>query len=744
VAWLSGWFGAAAALATDGPASVENGIFFRDQVRPLLERRCFACHGGEKIKGGLRLSRRSAIIAGGELGPAVDLEHPEKSLLLAAIQYEGPEMPPEGRLPADEIAILQRWVELGLPWHGPDDLGPQNAAPHGSPDVDDTARRFWSFQPVSRPPSPSPGDTAWAATPIDLFIRASLEDVGLAPNPAAQRAVLLRRAYYDLCGLPPTPEDVTEFEADDSPLAWPRVVDRLIASPHYGERWARHWLDLVRYAETNSYERDGDKPFVWRYRDYVIQSFNSDKPYNEFVVEQLAGDELHPRTPDRLIATGYYRLGIWDDEPSQAEQALYDDLDDIVSTTGQVFLGLTINCARCHEHKLDPIPQRDYYRMLAFFAGFQRFGVRSPKSVAEASLRSIAGTENEQQQVLCITEVGARPRDTHLLIRGNPQSLGEPIQPGFPSVLDPDEPSLPAPPAGAATCGRRAVLARWIASDENPLTARVMVNRIWQYHFGRGLVRSPSNFGFQGDRPTHPELLDWLARELVDKDWRLKPLHRRILLSNAYQMSSQDRVDGVAVDPENDRFWRFDMRRLEGEELRDSILLVSGELNRAMYGPSMCPVIEPDVLAGQSQPGSGWDDSSYEQRCRRSVYIKVKRSLQVPLLASFDSADLDASCPVRSVTTQPGQALVLLNSGFANEQARVFAARVEREAGLSVREQVTRALELALQRSPREAEIERGMGFILDAGSAQQPDRRGALVQFCLLVFNLNEFMYLP
>ena len=380
----------------DDPAA-----FFRKQVRPILETRCFGCHGGQPtVQAGLRLTSRDAILQGGRQGPAVDPENPASSLLIRAINYAGPKMPPGGPLPAEQVDLLTRWVKLGAPWpeeqpeqpefaEREESAGPTGVEENGSSPRVEESRHFWSFQPPRRPEVPRVERQGWVRIPIDAFVLAKLEAGGLEPSPPAGKRVLLRRAYYDLIGLPPTPDEVEAFLADSSPGAFARVVDRLLASPQYGERWARHWLDLVRYAESNSYERDGPKPLVWRYRDYVIRAFSEDKPYDRFILEQLAGDELDLSTAENIIATGFYRLGLWQDEPVDPVQELYEDLDDIVTTTSQVFLGLTLNCARCHDHKLDPLPQRDYYRFLAFFHGMKRYGVRKPETVAEASLCDI-------------------------------------------------------------------------------------------------------------------------------------------------------------------------------------------------------------------------------------------------------------------------------------------------------------------------------------------------------------------
>jgi hypothetical protein len=808
--------------------SISSSAFFDREVKPLLAAHCLKCHGsGDKVRGGLYLTTRDGILKGGDSGAAVSLESPRESLLLDAVNYGGLEMPPSGKLKAEQIAVLTKWIDQGLPWGASDPLAAPTTDSHAPPPVDDAAKAFWSFQPVVRPTPPATHDDGWVRTPIDAFVLAKLEQAGLKPAPAANKTSLLRRAYYDLIGLPPSPEEVEAFVADESPRAFERVVDALLASPHYGERWGRHWLDLVRYAETNSYERDGAKPFVWRYRDYVIRSFNDDKPYDQFVTEQLAGDELDPATPDKIIATGYYRLGIWQDEPVDAEQELFEDLDDLVRTTGEVLLGLTIGCARCHDHKLDPLPQTDYYRMLAFFRNVRRFGVRSQESIEDASVRTLASAEeihrNEQQiasytqqqkevqealsglderilakltgvakddwkteamrvdiarreigkaisqqefdryaelfarreelakarpvgleKALCVKEHGRECPPTYVLVRGNAHATAAQVEPGFPTVLSPPNPVNSLPAEGVPSTGRRRALAQWIASSENPLTARVMVNRIWHYHFGRGIVRSTSDFGFQGIRPTHLELLEWLASDFVAGRWRLKRLHKLIMLSSTYQMSSQASDQALANDPLNDLLWRFDMRRLAAEEIRDSILAVNGSLNRqAMFGPSVYVTIPDEVLAGQSMPGAGWGTSLPAESARRSIYIHAKRSLAVPMIASFDGPDSDASCPARFTTTQPTQALGMLNSTCVNEQAAHLACYLRDRAGENQEAQVRLALRCLFQREPTRGEIERGLNLLasLQKKHGLSPDL--ALKQFCVAGYNLNEFVYL-
>jgi mono/diheme cytochrome c family protein len=822
-----GWSFTGGALLVAEEVDADGLALYQSQIAPLLKEHCYKCHGAGQVKGGLRLVSRSGLLSGGDSGPALDLVRPEDSLLLEAVNYKTYEMPPSGKLPAEEIALLTRWVQQGAPM--PDvPAGDQSTAPaaHGSPEVNDQTRSHWAFQPVVRPEVPRVSHPDWVSNPIDAFLLARLDSAGLTPAPPADRAVLVRRLYYDLIGLPPTPEQVAAFLADDSPRAYERLVDELLDSPHYGEHWARYWLDLVRYAETNSFERDDPKPFVWRYRDYVIRAFNDDKPFDELVLEQLAGDELDEVTPDGIIATGYYRLGIWDDEPADRELAYYDGLDDVVATTAQVFLGLTMNCARCHEHKLDPIPQRDYYRFLAFFRNVREYGVRSDESVLEASvcdidlpeeraareevrlrnerrlaevrermrwieqeaLRKLEGgerddfqdasarldilrrgvgrllTEDQWQeyarsagelkqlersppagsaQALCVKEHGAEAPPTHVLVRGNPRVPGEEVEPGFPSVLGVPDPAIVRPAHGQST-GRRRALAEWIASGDNPLTARVLANRLWQWHLGRGLVRSSNNFGLQGDAATHPELLDWLAAELVSQRWSLKAMHRLILQSSAYRMSSRGDRQALERDPRNDLFGRFDMRRLRAEEVRDSILAVNGSLNlERMFGASIYPVIPGEVLAGQSRPGEGWGTSTDDDVRRRSIYIHIKRSLAVPLLAAFDVAETDFTCPVRFTTTQPTQALGLLNSTFLNEQSALFASRLIAEAGDNRPVQVRLALERTLQRVPRDEEVSRGMKLLMSLEEEQGLSPDEALRYFCLAALNLNEFVYL-
>ncbi|MCB9882355.1 MAG: DUF1553 domain-containing protein [Planctomycetes bacterium] len=995
----------------------------------------------------------------------------------------------------------------------PDDTSAHSATPE----------RPWAYRVPVRPALPSDVDAAGALRPLDALIEARLRERGIDPVAEASRVALVRRLHQDLLGLPPTPEDVAAFVADDRPDAWERLVDRLLDSPHYGERFGRHWLDVVRYAETNGYERDSDKPFVWRYRDWVVQAFNADMPYDRFVIEQLAGDELPDATPESRIATGFQRLMIWDDEPGAGRlQAKYDTLDDLVRTTTEGFLGMTLGCARCHEHKGDPIPQADYYRFMAFFHGltdmstngilrdvmsadeerayevalrardrdaarvsrelfdleraFQealverepelrsqlalpdleqvhyrfyrdtwerlpafdgllaedegllehghldlapatreeafgfvfegllrvpttgryRFDVRAKDGVrlivseqrvleldgvrSEAERRSgevdlaagrvplrveffvkqgapqlelswtrvlretwsytlddpgsgwardefdtstwargVAGFgrdgtpgafvqttwttddiwlrrpfpfetgegrdavllvhhdedfeayvngvlaaratgyltdyrvfelreealaalrdgENvlavhahqtgggqyihaklvrrreiegltareavlgryvdgrplslaarsgdrgrraregvrrwierrgeavwspesleryralereaaaierrslpERKRAPVATEAGPHPAPLHVHVRGSAHALGKAVEPGVPAVFGDVAIDVPEPRPGASSSGRRLALARWIASERNPLTARVISNRVWLHHFGRGIVDTPNDFGKLGSEPTHPELLDGLATFLIDNDWSLKSLHREIVCSSAYRRAAVNTPVGLERDPNNEWLWRFPVRRLSAEEVRDAVLALSGVLNLEMGGPSFFSEIPAEVLATSSRPDATWGRSSRRDVSRRSVYIKVKRSLLTPILQTFDLADTDASCPQRFTTSQPGQALTLLNSGFAHAYAERLAVRLRRECGDDLHAQIARAIELALARTPHPGELAQHAAFVARLLTHHGLDEEHALTMFCLLVLNLNEFLF--
>jgi hypothetical protein len=637
-------------------------------------------------------------------------------------------------------------------------------------------RQHWAFQPVRPIPVPTVENPAWVRNPIDAFILAKLEAKGWKPSPAAEPHALLRRMFLHLVGLPPTLAEQDESLRDSSPGAWDRLADKLLARPAYGERWGRHWLDLVRYGETNGYERDAPKPNVWRYRDYVIRSFNSDKPFNRFIEEQLAGDELADADAETLIATGYARLGPWDDEPADPAEDRYDQLDDMVSTTAQVFLGLTLGCARCHNHKFEPLTALDYYRMIAIFNPLKRpqngrteldvpLGTRAEREAISARDRQIAalrltaigprlsaagnplaplvGADVVERQIkrlrdatpdlargYFMTEPNSTAPVTHLLQRGSAAKPGPRVEPGVPAVLVASQPAFLPP--GEKTSRRRLTLARWIASADNPLTARVLVNRVWQFHFGEGLVRTPSDFGVMGDKPTHRELLDWLADWFVREGWSIKKLHRLILASNTYRMSKQIVPKYWELDPENHLWWRVPYRRLEVEAIRDSMVASSGQLNPTMFGPSMLPPIPKAALEGSSDPETIWKASSEHEAARRTIYTHVKRSMIVPMLEVLDLCDTTRTSAKRNVTSIAPQALTLLNGEFTNQQARHFAERLRREAGSEPTKQIELAYRLALCRLPTASERAWLIEFV----------KQESLEQMCRVMFNLNEFVY--
>ena len=823
---LVGVLPATAATAADPAPKPEHVAFYEKEVLPVLKANCLKCHGDDpkKLKAGFALTSRAAILQGGETGPAAQLGKVEESLIVKAVRYKHEEstyhMPPAGKLPDAQIEVIVKWVTLGLPFPG--EVGTDAVVAVKPKGAD---KNYWAFKAPVKPATPAVKNAAWVKTPIDAFVLSKLEAKGLTPVAPAEARALVRRMTYDLTGLPPTPTEVAEFEVAagrNRESAVAQLIEKLLASPAYGEKWGRNWLDVVRFAETNGYERDGAKPFAYRYRDYVIRSLNADKPYDRFLKEQLAGDEM-PRGDDAdpVIATGFYRLGVWDDEPADKPLAMYDGLDDLVTTVGQGMLGMSLNCARCHDHKGDFFPQEDYYKLVAFFRDIGPIdGNRDPNSstnvsdvsprdrrkVYEAELkersvkmdalkekmrpiedaaikklapkdqlavqdghrdeivRKVPGVltgddkaaylklrgeleglkklpEADRVLALSVNHPNANPPETNLLIRGNPGSKGKVVAAGFPEVFGQPDPKV-KPADGKA--GRRTALAEWVASPTNPMTARVMMNRLWHNHFGKGIVPTPNDFGKFGEKPTNPELLDYLATEFVARGWSLKAMHRLILSSSVYQLSSTGSVENLKADPANTLRWRFDMRRLSSEEVRDSILTVSGKLDRTMYGPSVFPKIPADVLAGQSVPGQGWhfDAGNPDASNRRSIYVHVKRNLQVPILAIHDQADPDTTCPVRYTTTVPTQALGLLNGEFANEQAATFAKHMASEAPGDLAKQVTAALRLTAGRPPTAAEVARDVDFVRTLQKKHALDDATALTRYALLLLNTNEFVY--
>jgi len=739
------------ATAVSSAASDTDPIaFFEKRVRPVLIDHCYPCHSAqaEKVKGGLSLDSRDGLLQGGDLGPSILPGDPEKSLLIQAVRHASPDlqMPPKkGKLSDRQIADLTVWVKAGAPWPDNDPAVASRPSKPGNV-ISEADREWWAFLPIVPPPIPAGAGIPQDTHPIDAFIRSRLLAKALQPNPPANRRDLIRRAYFDLIGLPPAPEEVAAFEQDASPQAWPRLIDQLLARPEFGERWARHWLDIARFAQSSGYERDGEKPYAWRFRDYVVRAFNDDKPYDQFVREQIAGDLIEPFDSDATIATAFHRLGVWDDEPDDKRMAEFDELDDVLSTTASAFLGLTLGCARCHDHKFDPFPQTDYYRLLGYFRNIhlnepakyslssgnylpladvdvvatwqslhesrlrplrEQLAVATEESYKSELSRQIAAIEGEPapwEWTLGVRERHSAPPPTHVLIRGNAGTPGPQVQPGFPAVLSPRE-KTDSPPPISPSGARRLELAQWIASPQNPLTARVLVNRVWQHLFGRGIVATPSDFGRAGSPPTHPELLQWLANDFVRHGWSLKHLHRTILLSQTYQQSTQTENPAAQnADPANTLLWRQNLRRLEAESMRDTFLTISGQLNPKMGGRGFFPRLSGEVLAGQSRPGLDWEISSPSELARRSLYTYVRRTMMVPILETFDYNNTTSPLGDRPVTTVAPQALLLLNDAFLHEQASAFARRLIHESGPSRDAQIRRGFQLALGRTPSPTE----------------------------------------
>jgi hypothetical protein len=912
----------AAALLSSSAAAFgaeSEAVEFSRDVLPILSANCYVCHGRDAStrKAKLRLDlREQATAARGGSTPVVPGQ-PEASELLARItaKDEDERMPPadHGRaLTAPEIETLRTWIAQGA-----------------------TYSEHWAFLPPRRAPLPQVRDGAWPRTPIDRFVLAKLESEGLPPAPRASRETLLRRAWLDLLGLPPPPSAIAAFAADRSPRAWADVVERLLASPHYGERWGRHWLDIARYADSGGFETDLFFGHAWRYRDYVIRSFNADKPFNRFIKEQIAGDELYPRDREARLATGLYTVGpVLQEAGMVAGKLEYDQNTDFVDTTGSAFLGMTLGCARCHDHKYDPVSQREYYGLQAIFAASDQFDFaadgkklrdraalkrtdrefeaeqarqrarrekdpqqralllakagdayieadpelksridaskrfdvitravrqyqaaaggekvdlerddpldadqeddndlvalkaallasrnelrsrpadaalvnlgavamlnpppprrREPRPAADAKAGAIslqqpkatvgrsaprkafAALETaEQKREFLLTlgrqqltiekpagyvedpdalrrELGARHLtdaspipyrvlahkerlpETHLLQRGELEMPGDLVAPGLPEKLSGGRTIAGTPPTRL-----RAVLADWIASDRNLLTARVIVNRVWQWHFGEGLVRTPNDLGVRGERPTHPELLDWLAVELVTHGWSLKHLHRLIMTSAAYQMAGTADARTLERDPDNRLLTRYQPYRLEAEVIWDGVRATAGTLDLTMFGLPIAPPLDQQEQLGNYRK---WPTSTPEEANRRAVYILVKRSFRFPTLSAFDLPDNITSCGRRDITTVPNQGLTLLNNRTMRDQAAAFAARLEKETKGNPEALLARAWLHAYGRSISPEETEQGMTFLRERTARE--DAHQALAELCLAIFNTNEFIY--
>jgi hypothetical protein len=612
------------------------------------------------------------------------------------------------------------------------------AISHGAAPSLEEGRKHWAFQPLKTGSMPEVKMASWPRNDLDRFILAKLEEAGLKPSPELDRAALIRRVTLDLIGLPPTPEEVEAFVQDDSPGAYEAVIDRLLASPHYGERWGRHWLDLARYADTSGFHNDLDRPYAWKYRDYVIRSFNDDKPYARFVMEQIAGDEVEGADEQTLIATGFCRNGSSNDDnmgknPEALAQYRADQLDDVISTTSSVFLGLTIGCARCHDHKTEPILAKDYYSLMAIFNGTERLGL--PSGATDAKDKKVT----ETAQVMALIETKPAVPATHVLLRGLAANKGDEVDPAVPVVLGDKTVTFPEPTG--KTSLRRKTLAEWITAPTHPLTWRVMVNRVWQHHFGAGLVETPSNFGFSGMKPTHPELLDYLAAQFIAKGGRLKPLHKLMLMSATYRQQSSGNERGQALDPMNHLLWRMNKQRMEAEVVRDSILSVSGKLNRTQGGPGFKPRIRAELLDASQR--NKWPVIKVEakEHWRRSVYIYVKRQLLMPSLELFDAPTTTDSCALRMQSTVPTQALVLMNDEFVEDQAGYLARRAMAEAGDGLPGIVDRLFMLTLSRKPTTKRLEQALAFL--QSREEVSDRPTALRDLSQVLLNSSEFIYI-
>jgi mono/diheme cytochrome c family protein len=749
------------------PAAVQ---FFESKVRPILVENCYKCHGPEKQKGGLRLDSSAALREGADSGPIIVLGKPKESVLIRAINHEGPEMPPKSKLNPQDIAALTEWVAKGAPW--PEAHGVQSA----HLDIEKAKRTYWAFLPVKDRPRPVVKNTAWPMNPIDHFILAKLEEKGLQPVPAADKRTLIRRATFDLIGLPPAPEAIDAFVADQSPEAFSRVVDGLLASPQYGERWGRHWLDLVRYADTAGDNSDYPVPRIYKYRNWVIRAFNQDKPYDQFLQEQIAGDLMRATSAqdkyDKIIATGYLanarRFGGYkDDDSIYPRYPWHLTIEDTIDNLGRTVLGLTINCTRCHDHKFDPLTNEDYYALYGFFQStrYPWPGIEDDKVprdfVPLVSPEEVAKAQNERQQKQAALDAEIKrleaektaadnalqeamkaeeakrpalvaqakkraeevdkalsgPRQEHALltkkalpidmayavaegnkkvgnakvqIKGNPERPGKEVPRRFLLVLG-GQP-LPAEVKGSG----RLELAHWLTDPANPLTARVLVNRIWQYHFGTGIVATPNDFGRRGKAPTHPALLDFLAARFEASGWSVKSMHRLLMLSRTYQLASQDDAANAKLDIANEYHWRFNRRRLDAESIRDMLLALSGALDRSRVGAHPFPDQTTWAFSEHDPFKAVYDNNG------RTVYQMTQRFQKHPFLALFDGPDTNASTPSRITSTTALQALFLMNDPFVDRRAQGFAGRLLSERADDAG-RIERACQLALGR-PASAE----------------------------------------
>ncbi|HUP80462.1 MAG TPA: PSD1 and planctomycete cytochrome C domain-containing protein [Pirellula sp.] len=707
---------------------------FERDVAPLMVRRCLVCHTSVDPSGGLDLTKYETLMRGGESGLAIDSD-PKSSFLLKRL-ING-EMPPEknGRsqaLPEVELAVFRNWIEAGTKWTNGRVLNTFERT-----NSKRAGRDWWAWQPLNwnALESISKSDNY-----IDHFVLQKLNKQQLSLASPADPRTLLRRVYFDLTGLSPTADEVASFEENPSSSAYERIVDRLLESDHFGERWARHWLDLVRFAETNGYERDAVKPNAWRYRDWVINAINSDMPYDQFVTEQLAGDEIPNSSESSVIATGFLRLGTWDDEPNDLIEYQYERLEDMVHATTTAFLAMTVKCARCHDHKFDAIPQTDYYRVAASFWG---------GPVAHRKREWNGGPTKEElgYDVLGWTDLGREPPHLHLLKKGDIHRPMQIVAPGgLSGSADLDREFAPSPP-DAKTAYRRLQLAQWIVDKRNPLTARVIVNRLWQHHFGEGLVRTPDNFGFLGNPPTHPDLLDALAADLMAGGWKLKRIHKLMVMSQVYRQSSihPKQIEFLETDASNRFWWRAERRRLDAEQIRDSLLQCSGRLDKRIAGPSFMAPISDEALEGLSMKTKAYKASDADDARRRSIYMFSKRSLAVPMMTVFDSCDTTAPTGRRDVSTVAPQALTLLNNEWVHGESKAMAQRVIASSA-ELEHRVVAAWRIAVARSPTVNEKHASIEFVKRSQAAAHEGTNAELAvwsAFCHTLFNTNEFVYL-
>jgi hypothetical protein len=840
------------------------------QAITILQNSCLQCHGEDRTSG-LDLRSRESLLKGGSRGAVVKPGDGANSLLYRFITgKETPRMPLGEELDEGQIETLKKWIDRGSPWPTGEMERSGDSSRKYSPSkpITDAQRNYWAFRKPLRPAIPEVKKKAWVRNPIDAFILAKLEEKALAPSPRADRQTLLRRVTFDLTGLPPTPQEIKSFLADRSPDAYQKVVKRLLASHRYGERWGQHWLDVVRFGETNGFELDADREQAWRYRDYIVKSFNDDKPYDRFILEQIAGDEIAPDDFDLRVATGFLRAGPQHVVAGNQDHALnrQEWLTEVMFGVGNGILGLTVGCARCHDHKFDPIPQADYYRLQAFFAAANNKDFKRPSKEQENAYSTAVKAHKEklkpiQDQIAAIEKpykerltaekrhklepqfanalakdekqrseeekrlakdaqrmlniswdelvAALTPEDRqkraalrrqihkieldepeplpkalgvtdlltptppmHILKGGDPHRPGDQVEPGFLSVLMPKGAPMtpevrPVEEGGFKSTGRRMALARWLTQTDHPLTGRVMLNRLWHHHFGRGIVATPNDFGRNGQPPTHPELLDWLATEFVARGWSLKQMHELMVLSNTYQQATTIDDAKAKIDPENKLLWRMNRQRLDAEAIRDSILATAGTLTDQPGGPSIRVPLEPEVydtIFTEGEPDNLWPiHPDPRQHARRSMYLVRKRNVRLPLLVAFDAPDLMSSCGARSVSVHALQALTLMNSDFMSQQSRALAERLFKETGGHEQSMMIRLYQLALGRRPKLEEVKAIQSFLRDQTTViRQRIARGepttklkelpksvdearaaAWSDLCLATMNLNEFVYL-